>query len=244
MHPILFEFGKLRIYSYGAIVALGFITAILLAAREARRVGIQAEDVLDVGLYSLISGIVGARALHVLLEMRHYLQRPLEIIMINRGGLAIHGALIAGILTACIIIKRRGMPLWKTADVMIPYVALGQAIGRIGCLLNGCCYGIPTRLALGISLPGHLLKLHPTQLYTSLYLFFVFFALKKIYRKRAREGTVFIYYLLFFSFGRFFIDFLRGDLAAVFFGLRASQLISLAVFSASSVFLAVKFRRA
>ena len=230
MHPVLFEFWNFKIYSYGVMVALGFLIAVYLASREARRAGIAPENIFDIGLYALLFGIIGARALHILLERAYYINRPFDIIMINRGGLAFHGGLIAGIMAAWFFTKRNRMPLWKTSDVIIPYVALGQAIGRIGCFLNGCCYGIPTYLPVGISLPGHLQRLHPTQLYSSIFLFLTFIILKRIYRKKKFDGAVFFSYLLIFSFGRFFIDFLRGDLSRVFLGMRTSQLISLGIF--------------
>ena len=229
MHPILFEIGALRIYSYGVMVALGFLAAMFFAGREARRAGIAPANMLDMGLYSLFFGIVGARVLHVLLNMGYYASRPLEAVMIGRGGLAIHGGLIAGIITACIFVKLNKMPLWKTADIIIPYVALGQAVGRVGCLLNGCCYGMATGLPFGITLPGHLQRLYPTQIISSVFMLSVFIALKRIYRKKRFDGAVFFSYLLIFSAGRFLMDFLRGDLRPVFSGLSASQLISTAM---------------
>ena len=243
MHPVLFKFGIFKIYSYGVMVALGFLLAVYLASREAKRIGISPEKVYDIGLYVLVFGIIGARALHVLLNLDYYLGRPLEIIMINRGGLAFHGGLAAGIAAAAFLTRRNGMPPWTTVDAAIPYVALGQAIGRIGCFLNGCCYGTPTYLPTGISLPGHLLRLHPTQLYSSVFLFLTFLALKKIYRKKKSEGEVFLSYLLIFSAGRFFIDFLRGDLSPVLLGLKTSQLISIVIFFCVAVFLRYQRKR-
>jgi len=213
------------------MVALGFLISIFLAGREAKRAGIAPANIFDIGLYALFFGIVGARILHVLLELDYYVNRPLEAVMIGRGGLAIHGGLIAGIVTGCIFVKRNKMALWKTADVIVPYVALGQAIGRIGCLLNGCCYGMATGLSFGITLQGHLQRLYPTQILSSVFLFLAFLALKRIYRKKRFDGAVFFSYLLIFPAGRFFIDFLRGDLHPVFLGLTASQLISVAMFT-------------
>jgi len=233
MHPVLFEFGNLKIYSYGVMVALGFLIAVYLASRKAQRAGIAPQQIFDVGLYALLSGIIGARVLHVLLDFGYYMNRPLEIIMINHGGLAFQGGLVTGIIGAWVYIRRNRMPLWKTADVISPYLALGEAIGKIGCLLNGCCYGIPTYLPIGIKLPGHILRLHPTQLYSFIFLLTVFVVLKKIYEEKRFDGLVFFSYLAICSLGRFFIDFFRGDLRPVIFGLRISQLISLGIFFAS-----------
>ena len=237
MYPILFEFGAFKIYSYGVMIALGFLISMYLTSREAGRAGIAPENIFDIWLYAILFGIVGARVLHVLLDLSYYTARPLDIIMINRGGLAFHGGLIAGIIAVWFFIRRNRMPLWKTADVIMPYIALGQAIGRIGCLLNGCCYGTPTYLPIGIRLAGHLQRLHPTQLYSSIFLFLTFFALKRIYRKKRFDGVVFFSYLLIFSAGRFFIDFFRGDLSPVFLGLKTSQLISIGIFFCAVIFL-------
>lgn len=242
MHPILFQVGNFKIYSYGAMVASGFLIAVYLASREARRSGIAAQKIFDLGLCALILGIIGARALHVLLDFEYYAVHPLEIILINKGGLAFHGGLATGIIGAWVFIKRNGMPLWKTADIFIPYVALGQAIGRTGCLLNGCCYGRPTISSIGIHLPGHIFPVHPTQLYSSVFLLLMFLALRGIYKKRIFDGAVFISYLVIFSIGRFFIDFYRGDLRTVLFGLKTSQLISIAVILISIVLLYGKLR--
>ena len=240
MYSVLFEFGRLKIYSYGVMVAAGFLIAVYFASREGGRAGIAPQNIFDIGLYALLFGIIGARALHVALEYRYYAERPFEVIMISRGGLAFHGGLVAGIIAASLFVRRSGIPFWKTADVIAPYIALGQAIGRIGCLLNGCCYGIPTYLPVGIWLEGHPQRLHPTQLYMSLFLFIAFLVLKKIYRKKRFEGTVFFSYLMIFSLGRFFIDFLRGDLNTVFLGLKTSQLISIGIFFTALIFLRIR----
>jgi prolipoprotein diacylglyceryl transferase len=243
MHPILFEIGKIKIHSYGVMVALGFLVAIYLASREARRNGVPPQKIFDIGLYALLFGIAGARILHVLLDFRYYAGHPLEIIMINRGGLSIHGGLLAGIAAAYLFIKLNRIPLWKTADIIIPYLALAQAIGRMGCYLNGCCYGTPTYLPFGISLPGHILRLHPIQLYLALFLFLTFIALKIIYKRKKYDGEAFFSYFLIFSFGRFFIDFLRGDLNPVFLGLRMSQIFSAGIFLiALALFMAKRAR--
>jgi len=239
MHPILFQLGNFKIYSYGFMVALGFLAGAYLASQEARRRGIDPENIFDVCLYVMIFGIMGARLLHVILEIGYYSQHPLYIIMINHGGLAFQGGLIAGIAAAWLVIKRRGLPLLNTADMIIPYVALAQSIGRIGCLLNGCCYGVPSNLPIAIYSAEQHRALHPTQLYLSIFFLAMFVVLKKIYENKKIDGIVFAWYLLMFSIGSFFIDFLRGDPAVVFFNLKVSQLISLAVFPASLLMLVI-----
>lgn len=237
MHPILFQIGNFKIYSYGFMVALGFLAAACLTSTEAKRKGIHSEKIFDIYLYAMIFGIIGARLLHVVLEIGYYSKHPLDIIMINHGGLAFQGGLIAGIFAAWLVIKKRGLPLLNTADMIIPYVALAQSVGRIGCLLNGCCYGVPLNSAIAIYSAEQHRALHPTQLYLSVFFLIAFIVLKKVYENKKTDGVVFAWYLLIFSAGSFFIDFLRGDLVPVFFGLKASQLISLAVFFVSLVML-------
>ena len=242
MYPILFEIGNLKIYTYGIMVALGFLIAVYLASREAKRAGIVPERIFDIGLQSMLFGIISARALHVFVNLSYYIKSPIDIVMINRGGLAFQGGLLGGVIAAWLYVKRNRMDLWKTADVMIPYVALAQSVGRVGCFLNGCCYGTPTLLPIGIYLPGHLLHLHPTQVYSSVFLLFTFVILKKIYRKKRFDGAVFFSYLTIYSFGRFFIDFLRGDLYAVYFGLKVSQIIAAVIFFPSLFILILKWK--
>jgi phosphatidylglycerol---prolipoprotein diacylglyceryl transferase len=178
----------------------------------------------------MIFGIIGARLLHVVLETGYYSKHPLDIIMINRGGLAFQGGLLFGVLAACFVIKKRGLCLLSTADMMAPYVALAQSVGRIGCLLNGCCYGAPTNSFFAIYSAEHNRALYPTQIYLSMYFLIMFIVLKKIYVNKKADGAVFAWYLLMFSAGSFFMDFLREDLAAVFFNLTTSQLISSVIF--------------
>jgi phosphatidylglycerol:prolipoprotein diacylglycerol transferase len=216
MHPILFQIGNLKIYSYGVMVALGFLSAVYLTGCEAKRRGVSPEKIFDVYLYVMIFGIIGARLLHVILDIGYYAGRPMDIIMINRGGLAFQGGLVFGILAAIATIKKLRLPLLNTADMMIPYVALAQSIGRVGCFLNGCCYGVS--------------DLHPAQIYLSMFFLAMFVILKKIYENKKTDGIVFAWYMLLFSSGSFFLDFLRGDLAVIFFNLRVSQLISAAIF--------------
>lgn len=229
MHPILFQIGNWTIYSYGVMVALGFLTAAYLTAQEAKRKEVSQEYILDIALYAIIFGIIGARALHVILEMNHYFKRPLEIVMIHHGGLAFQGGLAGGILAAYFVIRKRRLPLLKTADMFVPYAALAQSIGRIGCFFNGCCYGTVSDSFFAAAFFGQGAARHPVQLYLSISFLAMFVILKKIYESKRIDGVVFALYLAMFSLISFFADFLRGDLAVVFLGLRISQVISLAI---------------
>lgn len=220
MHPILFEIGRLTIRSYGVLVALAIFIGFSLLYTEAKKRKFYPEKILDMELYILVFGIIGARALHVAANIEYYRANLLEIPMLWRGGLAIYGGLFFGIIAGWIYVVKNRMPIWKTGDLIFPYLALGQAIGRIGCFFNGCCFG---KIYDGVN--GH-----PTQLYASLALVSIFVVLKLIERKPRRDGLIFALYPLFYSTQRFFIDFFRADTPRYIFGLTVSQLISVVVF--------------
>lgn len=221
MHPILFKFGPVTIYSYGVMVALAFILSTYLMMKDLKNNPvIVPNQMMDLLLYGLIFGILGARLLHVLLNLDFYVNHPLQIIFLNKGGLAFYGGIISAIGVSIWHLKKRNLTVWKVGDFMMPYIALGHAIGRVGCYLNGCCYGKND---------------YPLQLYSATGLFIIFLILKFIYRRRRFEGETVACYLTFYSVFRFVIDFFRGDIFPVFLGLTASQLISIAVFVAGII---------
>jgi len=216
MHPILLELGPVTLKSYGVFVALGFFVAFSLLYGEARRKNFYPDKILDLELVILAFGIIGARLLHVLVNFDFYGKNLLDILFVWRGGLAFYGGFILAILAAWVFILKNRMPLWKTADFIAPYMALGHAIGRIGCFLNGCCYGKEG---------------YPVQLYSSLALLSIFVILKLIQNRPHFAGSVFALYLLLYSTARFLIDFLRGDNPLYAFGFTISQLICFAIFA-------------
>ena len=224
MHPILFEIGPLTIRSYGVFVALAFFTAFFLLYKEAKRKAFYPDKILDMELVILIFGVLGARLLHVSVNAGYYRGHLLETVMLWRGGLAIYGGLLFGVAFGWIFILKNKMPLFKTGDFFAPYIALGQSIGRIGCFLNGCCFG---RFLNGYY-SGYR---HPTQLYHSSALIGIFVILKLAEKMKLREGTLFYLYLLLYVTQRFFIDFLRDDTPRYIYNLTVSQLISIAVFA-------------
>jgi phosphatidylglycerol:prolipoprotein diacylglycerol transferase len=184
--------------------------------KDAPRFNISRDAIWDLLLYILISGVAGARLFHVILNLSYYASRPLEIIMFQKGGLAIHGGIIFAILVGIVVISKKRLAFWKTADLIILYLPLGQAIGRLGCFLNGCCYG-----KWG----------HPVQIYSSIALLTLFFALKLISQKKRRfDGEIFLLYFLLYCPIRFALDFLRGDLTVVLFGLTTSQIVNILLF--------------
>ena len=153
MHPILFEIprieflnwviGPIPIRLYGLMIGLGFIIGITLAARQAKKEGVNTDRVLDLGVYMLLMAIVGSRLLFVLTNLREFADKPLEAFAIWKGGLVFYGGVLAAVPVGIWYVKRHGLPVWKTADIMAPSVAIGQVFGRLGCFFAGCCYGAP-----------------------------------------------------------------------------------------------------
>jgi len=229
MHPILFEIGPLIIHSYGVMLALAFVVGIWFAIRQAKREEIPANTILDLSLVALITGIIGARILFVLRNLDYYLLHPFEIIMFWQGGLIYSGGLILGTLCVILFLKVRRLNIWKVVDTCTPSLAIGQAIGRIGCFLNGCCFGKPTDLPWGIKFPPksfasyeqfsqgliksvneYSLPVHPTQLYHSFAALIIFLILIMVRRRKRFNGQLFLLYLLLYAIARSGIQFLRG----------------------------------
>lgn len=230
MYPILFKLGPVRIYAYGVMVALGFLIATLLAEREAKKENISGGLIMDLAIVIILSGLVGSRFLYVINNLPYFMKNPKEIVMLTRGGLIFYGGVFFSIAASFLFLKIRKIPFFKVADVVIPYATLGHSLGRLGCFLNGCCWGKPTNLFLGVRFPGIYYSVHPTQLYESTLLFFLFVILLFIKRRRKFDAQVFFSWALSYSVIRFFIEFLRGDNASLWIGLTLSQLISATIF--------------
>ncbi len=219
MHPIAFHLGGLIIHWYGVMVALGFLVGLWLAGRRGRLEGVAAEKVLDAGPWLIVGAILGARSLFVATYWREqFAGRPFfEVFMIWHGGLVYYGGLI-GASVACVLYARlKQVPLWRLADILAPSIALGQALGRIGCLLNGCCYGRPCQLPWAIRFPEHnaagapSTPVHPTQIYESLLSLALYAGLAWLYRRKKFDGQVFGLYMVGYALFRSFVEMFRGD---------------------------------
>ncbi|MDD5246062.1 MAG: prolipoprotein diacylglyceryl transferase [Candidatus Omnitrophica bacterium] len=230
MHPQICQIGPLTIYSYGLMMALAFLTSVSLAGMRARKEGIDPEVIFNVALQAMIWGVVGARAFYVLENLSEYLSNPREIIMLQHGGLSWFGGFIAGSGSVLIYLKKKKLKVITILDLIVPFLALGQSIGRIGCLLNGCCYGRPSEL--GIYFPVHGAELIPTQLYSSLFLIVIFVILRIIQERPHQAGKIFFAYLLLYSLKRFLIEFWRADNPGVLWGLTLFQVLSIIMFCA------------
>ncbi len=231
--------GPLTIYSYGAMVALAFFVFMSLTLKRAEIEGINKDKLLDLGLILLVSGIIGARLFFVFSNLDFFISNPIEVIMLQHGGLVFYGGFLAALSAAVIFIRLKRLDFWQIADLFAPYIALGHAIGRIGCFLNGCCYGKKAEF-LGVHFPEIEGNVWPTQLISSLSLFVLFFVLINLRKKSHYKGYLTLNFFMFYSLGRFCIEFLRGDNPSVFFGLTVAQVISIPIFVISLVMLITK----
>lgn len=242
LNPVALSFGGLEIRWYGVIIALGILIAMTLATKESERKGLGSDFIVDMMFWVLPIGIIGARIYYVLFELPYYLENPGEIIQIWNGGIAIYGALIAGILTIYFYTQKKGMSFALTLDILAPAVLIAQAIGRWGNFMNQEAHGaevtrnfleklqLPTLIIDQMNIDG--IYYHPTFLYESLWSLIGFILILFLRRKEKllREGEVLLTYVMWYSFGRFFIEGMRTDSLYLFNLIRVSQLLSLILF--------------
>jgi phosphatidylglycerol:prolipoprotein diacylglycerol transferase len=228
MLPEICHIGPFTIYSYGLLLVLAFFVCAYLSRLQAVKEHMDGEQIFNLCFYCFIFGIIGSRVFYVLINARFYLHNPLEIIMLQHGGMAWFGGLIFGASGAILFIKKHKMNLLRSLDLLAPFIALGQAIGRIGCLLNGCCFGRESEFGLYFKLFDQVLI--PTQLYSSLLLLLIFIILRLKQDAKHLPGEIFCSYLFLYSLKRFFIEFLRNDSPRIFYGLTFFQILCLAVF--------------
>jgi len=236
MFPIICELGPFTIYSYGLTVVLGFSICVFLITRQAKSEGLNQELIFNICFSILLSGIIGARLLYIILNFAYFFRHPAEMVMINRGGLAWFGGLFLSGLTCVIYLKYKRLDVYKIADLIIPYVALAQAIGRIGCFLNGCCFGRES-LNFGLYFPVHDAVLIPTQVYSCLLLLVIYIILRIRQSQKHQKGEILYSYFFLYSLKRFFIEFLRADSEIFILSMSIFQVFSIGLFLFSLVML-------
>jgi len=257
MLPVLFEIGRLPIRSYGLAMAVAFLAGIWLARRRARGSGINPDIIIDLAFFVILASIAGARAAYVGVHWGHFRLDPAAIPRVWDGGLAQYGGIAAGILVGVLFLKRRGVPVWTGTDIVAPSLALGVAIGRVGCFLNGCCFGKPCDLpwavtfppvsAAGQQFPGT--PLHPTQLYESLAALGVLAVLLLVERRKPFDGFLLWLFVILLSAYRFIIDPIRyyEPMSVVSReagpALTSNQVIGIALLAVSAVAMLVLARR-
>ena len=217
MHPELLHFGPLHLRSYGLMMAIAFIVGTFLSLREARRLSLDEDKVVNVILVTLIASVLGARMLYVLEHLSEFRREWTSVLALWQGGLTLYGGIAAGTFAGLIASRRMGLPVWITADALTPALALGTMFGRVGCYLNGCCYGRPTALPWGVVFPHDSFAylefgeqpVHPSQLYNAfagLVLFLVFQFLRKRFRV---PGVLFWSFIVLFALVRIPLDMTR-----------------------------------
>jgi phosphatidylglycerol:prolipoprotein diacylglycerol transferase len=255
MHPVLFDFGGFTIYSYGVLLAAAYLLGLQFALIRARARGLDGQRVMDLGIWIIISALVGAKLLLFAIEYRHFVGSPRSFLDLLRSAGVFYGGLIAAVVVALVYLRRHKLPLWTTTDVFAPGIALGHVVGRLGCLLAGCCFGRPTTVPWAISFhdanafanAGTPLgvPLHPTQVYEAgAEALILVFLLAFERRGRPFPGRTFWSYMLLYGISRFVIEFYRGDpRGTVFDVLSTSQFVSVILVPLAIVMLVVLGRR-
>lgn len=236
MYPILLSYGPINIYAWGFMLSLAVIFGALGARRMAARAGIDPDHVLNLAIILVLSGLLGSRLFYaVFYEPAYFKAHPLEIFQLWEPGLVWYGGLIAGIIAGGLYVYFTRLPFWDMADLLVPWLALGYGIVRIGCFLNGCCYGHVTDVPWAVVFP-HLddLPRHPTQLYSSLVGFALWGFLLWFYPRRQFSGQVFLLYLMLYGLLRSVVEYFRDNLT-VWGPITVSQAISLAVVLAAGL---------
>ena len=249
MHPILSDLGPITIYSYGVLLAAAYLIGLWMAARRARQAGLDANKVLDLGIWVIIAALVGAKLLLFIVDFDQFTSSWQDFTTLLRSGGVFYGGLIAAVAVCIYQLRKHKLPLWTSGDLFAPGIALGYMVGRLGCLLAGCCYGKPTSVAWAVTFTDPVanlnvgtplnIPLHPTQLYESAAGLLILVLLLVIERRgRAFPGRTFWLFVLLYSVSRFIIEFYRGDDRGMpLEGLSTSQLISIVLFPLSLVML-------
>jgi len=229
MHPEIFTIGGFTLYVYGLALALAMAAGVWLSARRSVKYGFVPDDMFDAALTVVISGLVGAKLLFLVTNWREYAADPRAILASLRGGFVYYGSLIGGTIGAIVWLKRKKYPILPFGDAVMPGVALGQAIGRLGCFFNGCCYGGP--VSWGVIFPslGDGIPRQPVQLYETFGTLILALVLGRM-SPQGRYGRVMGMYLVGYGVMRFLLEMLREDpRGPVFLGVfSVSQVISLA----------------
>lgn len=218
--PLPFVAQPIPLYTYGLLVAIAFLAGISWTTREAKKVGMDPEMVFDLSFYIVIAAIIGSRILYIIVDHERYLANPLNILKLWEGGLVFYGGLIGAIAISLYYVWKKNLSFLRVADIFMPGVALGHAIGRLGCFAAGCCYGKPAGGDYfwtvifphnGTSLAPAGIPLYPNQLMESATELIIFFILIFIRRHQRFTGQLFLVYIIFYGISRSILETFRGD---------------------------------
>ncbi|MDD5686412.1 MAG: prolipoprotein diacylglyceryl transferase [Elusimicrobia bacterium] len=242
MFPTLLKIGFIEIHTYGVFVAIGFFVGFKTLLFYGKKSSFSPELIEKLTFLVFIFSLLGARLFYVLISFDEFKANPLDILKIWQGGLVFWGGFLGGTITVIIISLKNKIYIWKTGDVFAPALAIGHAFGRIGCFFAGCCYGKPTDSFIGVVFPENCLapsgiKLVPAQLFSSGLLFVLFIILTILWKRKKFDGQISFTYLILFSMGRFFIEFLRGDFRGnIILGITPTQIIAILILTISIIF--------
>jgi phosphatidylglycerol:prolipoprotein diacylglycerol transferase len=253
VYPELFSVGPITIYSYGVLLAASYLLGLWLAMRRAKRWGIDANRVLDLGIYIIIAALIGAKLLLLIVDFDQFSNSAADLMSLARSGGVFYGGLILAVIVAFWYIARHRLPFWTTCDVFAPGIALGHVTGRLGCLAAGCCYGRPTDVPWAITFTNPLaaanvgtplgIPLHPTQVYEAgaeLIILVLLLATER--RGPTFAGRTFWAYMFLYALSRFVVEIYRGDPRGELLGFSTSQVISLVLAPLSLAMLAWLFK--
>jgi phosphatidylglycerol:prolipoprotein diacylglycerol transferase len=258
MHPILFEIGGFPVYTYGLLLAAAYLLGLQFALMRAKTRGLNPNQVMDLGIWIIVSALVGAKLMLVLVERDKFGWSLGELLNLFRSAGVFYGGLIAAVTVALWYLWRHRMPVWTVTDVFAPGIALGHVVGRVGCLFAGCCFGSPTTVPWAITFHNEFaaqnvgtplgVPLHPTQLYEAgaeLLILAVLLLTEK--KGRPFPGRTFWTYIFLYGISRYIIEIYRGDVRGVVeifsHTFSTSQFVSLIVVPLSLIMLAMLSRR-
>ncbi len=242
--PVLFSFGAFEIRWYGVLVVMAVIAVIVLSLFEAKRRGVSQDIIWDAALWAVVGGIIGARLLHIIDKWQYYLYHPEQLL--NFAGLAVWGAVLGGLLAILIFCLVKKISFWLLGDIAAPGAILGQTIGRMGCLINGCCFGLTCELPIAViySNPNSYapigVPLYPTQLFHIVWNLSAFIILWLLRNKLRPEGSLFLLWLIFFGTGDFVIRFFRES-EPFLFNLPQAQVIDILIVLAAVTVMIVRY---
>ncbi|CAN5678316.1 prolipoprotein diacylglyceryl transferase [soil metagenome] len=254
MHPILFEIGGFPVFTYGVLLAAAYLLGLQFAIVRGRQRGLDPNRTMDLGIWIIISALVGAKLLLLIVEWQTFTRDWNELFTLARSGGVFYGGLIAAVVVALWYLRRHKMPMWTVTDAFAPGIALGHVIGRMGCLFAGCCFGRPTDVPWAITFHSEYaaqnvgtplnIPLHPTQLYEAgAELLILAFLLATEHKGRPFAGRTFWGYMFLYGISRFIIEFYRGDARGAVGAFSTSQFVSMLIVPLSLIMLYLLSRR-
>lgn len=233
MRPVLFQIFGLKIYGYGTMLATGVITAVILTLHRAKEKGYDEDKVLNMAIFAVIGGVIGGKLLYILTSLDEVMHEK-SLFAVISNGFVIYGSIIGGVLGVVLYCRKNNWHILKVFDMIIPSLPMAQGFGRIGCFLAGCCYGKPTDLFIGVKFRPDSLGpsdnyVYPTQIFSSVFDFILAIVLLNLDKKLKKDGRLFALYMIIYSVGRFFIEFIRNDPRGNVGVLSTSQFISIFV---------------